>query len=141
MRRSFIDCGTGSIKSRIVATCAANWSPVALHIAKWLHDWREQMLLRCIMWPSLTRSNGQLDPRYSSWHWQTHHHSKLAPRSTLNKLLLISRARAPRVGGSTWVGLNKQVSEDQASIELSYKSHNRILGISDTLPLDHCTCG
>jgi len=33
-------------------------------------DWHEPVVLQRTMWPSIARTNGQLDPRCS---WQTHH--------------------------------------------------------------------
>ena len=53
-------------------------------------DWRKLMVLQRIMWPSITRANGQLDSRCSQ---QTHHrpnrpHQAFTPQP---QLLLISR--------------------------------------------------
>jgi len=34
-------------------------------IAEVAADWHEPMVTQCIMWPSIARANGQLDPRCS----------------------------------------------------------------------------
>jgi len=36
-----------------------------LTISEVAADWHEPMVLQCIMWPSIARANGQLDPRCS----------------------------------------------------------------------------
>ena len=101
-------------------------------------DWHEPMVPQRIMWPSIARANGHLDPRCSQ---QTHHrpnqpHQAFTPQP---QLLLISRPAEGRrlswpehtVGQQLAQGCLRWTGCESNPQPLGYES--------DTLPLDHCT--
>ena len=83
-------------------------------------DWHELMIPQRIMRPTITRTNGQLNPRCSqhTYHRPNQPHQTFTPQATPDKLLLISHiAEGKRLSGPEHTVGQQLLAVDQVRVE------------------------